>query len=154
MSDQFTEKRKRQFLDKALEGDHVHVHVFPSEKGVVLPEQLKVDPTVTLKLSRRFQGGLALKELEIVTALRFHDGYFNCHIPYAAIWGCTTESGEMQLWADNQEKIKSLMNQMVGQAAKEKDIKTEEESPSEKDPKKKTQKQKSKRTASHLKRIK
>jgi len=165
MSDEFAVKRKRQFIDKALEADHVHIHLFPTETGVVLPDYLTVDSTISLKLSRKFQGALILKDDRILVDLRFREGYFSCQIPYSAIWACTTESGEMQLWADNQEKIKLLMAQMVSTVAADKggereDPPEEEPPPAGKEPENTSKRSKrgkatrSKRDSSYLTRVK
>jgi len=56
--------------------------------------------TVTLKISRHFRGALLLHIDHIEAHLLFGDNYCECHIPYEAVWGTTSESGETTSWLE------------------------------------------------------
>ena len=88
-------KIKRMLLD-----EHVLVHLKPSYPGVDIPPHLRGAPTVTLKLSTLFRGGLDVQEDMIVAELLFNAEYYQCHIPLDAIGAVTDVSGETFFWEE------------------------------------------------------
>lgn len=88
-------KIKRLLLD-----EHVLVHLKPSYPGVDIPPHLRSAPTVTLKLSTLFRGGLEVQEDSIVAELLFNAEYYQCHIPLDAIGAVTDVSGETFFWEE------------------------------------------------------
>ena len=94
-----TDSEKREQIEDFLEGDHVLLHINPAMSGVTLPDYLTRELTVTLRISRHYQGSLDLQETKIVADLRFSGVYTTCIIPYSALWGCTSSQGEFVLWA-------------------------------------------------------
>lgn len=93
-------REKKKLIDSLLAGDHVLIHLGPQEPGVTLPVHLMSNHTVTLKLSRHFRGALTLHADHIETHLLFGQAYFQCRIPYEAIWGVTSENGETSSWLE------------------------------------------------------
>lgn len=88
-------KIKRLLLD-----EHVLVHLKPSYPGVDIPPHLRGAPTVTLKLSTLFRGGLEVQEELIVAELLFNAEYYRCRIPIDAIGAVTDVSGETFFWEE------------------------------------------------------
>ncbi len=93
-------REKKKLIDSLLAGDHALIHLGPQEPGVTLPVHLMSNHTVTLKLSRHFRGTLILHADHIETHLLFGQAYFQCRIPYEAIWGVTSENGETTSWLE------------------------------------------------------
>ena len=94
-------KEKRETLERFLGDEHALVHVAPHGEGVILPEHLTKNPTVTLKLSRYFRGKMDVAPTEVVAELLFGETYFACHIPFAAIWGMTSIRGQFLMWPES-----------------------------------------------------
>jgi hypothetical protein len=97
--DEKEEKRKR--LDQLLSGEYALVHLNGKAAQVTLPEHLSINEAVTLKLSHQFRGSLELDDDKVVTNLLFSGNYFECVIPYHAIWGVTSEAGVNYLWPES-----------------------------------------------------
>jgi stringent starvation protein B len=92
------EKGKKETINRYLIDEYVLVHVKPDTPGVTIPEHLANQPSVTLKISKFFQGILSMLEERIETELKFSGAYFKCNVPYQAIWGVTTAKGESIVW--------------------------------------------------------
>lgn len=90
--------QKKKCLDRFLEGDYLLAHLDARKTGVDLPDHLKGNPSVTLKLSYWFKGPLKIEDDKVVTELLFGETYHNCNIPLSAIWGLTSEKGERLLF--------------------------------------------------------
>jgi len=146
-------------LDRLLFDDHVLVHMDGRYAGAVLPPHLKENPSVTLKLSRNFRGGIALEKTEIITNLLFSGTYVECKIPYEAIWGATSDKGKNTLWP---ESIPSdiVMQLVAGQVKQSQAEASAEQSqaaapaPAEKPKATKAAPKKSKSKGGHLRRVK
>ena len=91
---------KRETLERLLEQDHILVYANTSAKGLVVPPHLYSAPSVTLKLSKLFRGGLWFEEEKVTSDLLFGPNYFTCEIPYASIWGVASADGDSEVWAD------------------------------------------------------
>lgn len=102
------QKSLTRFLD---DDDYVLVHLDPRNKDLFVPEHLTRDSSVTLKLSRYFRGKLEINEDVICAELLFGGEYFNCVIPFSAVWGCTSETGENIIWPEStpEEVLKNLL---------------------------------------------
>ena len=88
-------------IDSFLEEEYVLVHIDSRASGVKLPPHLMDNPSITLKLSRLFRGGIELKPSQIETDLLFGDRYFSCEIPFVAIWGATNCDGNNVIWPES-----------------------------------------------------
>lgn len=93
-------KEKQGALNKLLDGEFVLVHLNTTVEGLIIPDNLKDNETITLKLSRWFRGAMTVEDDRIIAELLFDDSYFTCIIPFSAIWGLTGEKGENLLWPD------------------------------------------------------
>ena len=91
MSDRIEKnENKIGIVRRLIEDEYLLVHIDPNKDGVVLPQHLQKKPTVTLKLSKLFRGGLAINGDTIETTLLFASDYIDCRIPLNAIWGVTS----------------------------------------------------------------
>ncbi|MCC6953735.1 MAG: hypothetical protein IT290_06430 [Deltaproteobacteria bacterium] len=89
---------KRKTFEEWLKDDHVLVHIDARHAGVIVPTHLAGNPTLSLKLSRLFQGTTDCDELGITTHLKFSGDYFQCVLPWEAVWGMTSERSQQQIW--------------------------------------------------------
>jgi len=107
-----TVKEKQVTINKLLDEEYVLVHLNPKTSGLVVPDYLLHDPSVTLKLSRYFRGELDVQEDEIVAELLFSGSYSTCKIPYTAIWGCTSQKGKNIIWPEStpDDVLKSILD--------------------------------------------
>ncbi|MCB0335957.1 MAG: hypothetical protein KDD62_06610 [Bdellovibrionales bacterium] len=87
------------------------VHLNPTTEGVTIPEHLKGDPSVTLKLSQHFRGRMHLTQNKIIAELLFQGNYFDCHIPLDAIWGCSTETDKNHVWPESMPE--NVVSQLI-----------------------------------------
>lgn len=92
---------KYKVVNALLEEEFILVHLSTEEEGISIPEKLKVQPTVTLKLSRRFRGAMELKQDRIEADLLFDGEYFSCVIPWKALWGVSTPKGMGRIWTES-----------------------------------------------------
>lgn len=89
---------KLEVLKDFLKQEYVLVHLNPKGDGVVIPDHLASDASVTLKLSRYFRGNMELTGERVTADLLFGGSYFTCIIPIDAIWSCTSEDGQNPIW--------------------------------------------------------
>jgi stringent starvation protein B len=86
------ERDKRQRLDALLADALVYVHVDARDERVQVPEHLKGEAALVLKLSHRF--GLETFDVgpvEVVASLSFGGDRFRCVLPYAAVFAYSTD---------------------------------------------------------------
>ncbi len=105
-------------------GDYALAHINTAAPGVKLPPHLCKNPSVTLKLSRLFRGGMELTHEKVVADLLFSGDYFTCVLPLPAIWGLTSEKGENLIWPESAPK--EMLEEILA-AAPETSGKTPEE---------------------------
>lgn len=96
---------KQKLINRLLLDEYALVHLDPKTAGVTLPDHLMQNEYVTLKLSRLFRGAMQVLDGEIVAELLFDDEYFNCNVPFAAIWGMTSVHGENFIWDENAPEL-------------------------------------------------
>ena len=95
-------KDKFKTIDRLLyKYEAVFIHVNTAAEGVTLPEHLRTQPSVTLKLSRLFRGALNVSEEQISAELLFSGEYFTCLLPLHAIWGVTTQDSANMVWPES-----------------------------------------------------
>src|SRR5690606_14484441 len=80
----------------------------------VVPQHLKDNPALTLKLSSLFQGKTTYDDNSITAFLKFSGDYFECSIPWKKIWGMTSNKEENTIWPED------LPRELVFQFAKAK----------------------------------
>ena len=98
MTAEVKEPDTKLLLEELLGDDHCLIHVNPTVPGVLLPDHLRKEPTVSMKLSHYFAGRVVLREDKVEAELRFGSTPFACLIPYAAIWAATSVTGELTVW--------------------------------------------------------
>ena len=87
-------------LETLLGDDHCLIHVNPSISGVIVPDHLRKEPTISFKLSHYFAGSVVLREDKVEAELRFGSSPVNCHFPYKSIWAVASITGELTIWED------------------------------------------------------
>jgi len=112
-------KEKFETLNRLLDEEYILVHVDTTVEEVTIPENLKIQPTVTLKLSRLFRGGIELSSDRILSNLLFNNNYFACVLPLKAIWGVTSEKGNNVMWPESAPK--AIMNEILANGQKKKE---------------------------------
>lgn len=81
-----------------MASDHALVHLDSRRSGVSLPAQLLNQHTVCLKLSYNFQGRTSYDDEGVTSFLRFDGNYFECIIPWTAVWGMSSADGKRYIW--------------------------------------------------------
>lgn len=87
-----------------MKGDHVLIHLDARREDVRVPEHLKEQTALTLKMSYLFQGKTEHNEEGITSYLKFSGLYQECHIPWSSIWGITSADGEQVVWPEDTPK--------------------------------------------------
>ena len=95
-----TQQDQKTTIERLLADEQVLVHINPSQPGVVIPEYLMANRTVTLRLSRFFRGQLTTNDEQIKAELLFGPNYFECCIPWNSIWGATSVREEEFVWTE------------------------------------------------------
>ena len=111
----FKDRQKLKVLDRFLQEPYALVQVSTSLEGVEIPVNLKDEPIITLSLSRNFKGALELLSDRIEADLLFGDNYYRCILPYGAILGAMSESGEQVSWRDDSEDVVANQNEAAEQ---------------------------------------
>ncbi len=96
-----TSDEKYKVLNSLLDEEYILVHLSTCAKGVVIPEYLQSEPSVTLRLSRRFVGKMTVDKDLISADLLFNGEYFTCQIPIDALWGISTPKGMGRIWTES-----------------------------------------------------
>ena len=91
---------QKRTIEKLLNDEQVLVHINPQCQGVMIPNYLFENRTVTLRLSRFFKGALSTDDDKISAELLFGQDYFSCQIPWSSIWGASSIRGEEYIWAE------------------------------------------------------
>ena len=128
---------KKKTFDEWMKDDHVLIQLDARQESVAVPENLKADAALTLKLSYLFQGRTLVDEKKITSYLLFGDQYFECIVPWTSIWGIRSCSGEQKVWSEEipkeiitkmaREKLADIGKRIFGS---KKDEKTEDETDS------------------------
>jgi stringent starvation protein B len=92
---------KKSCFEEWMKGDHVLLHLDSRKEGIVVPSQLFNNPGLTLKISYFFQGETVHDDCSICSYLRFGTNYFQCQIPWSAIWGISSSNGEQKIWPED-----------------------------------------------------
>jgi len=98
MNKTFLNRSRKKKLDALMQDDFVMVHLATKAPGLSVPDELKSETSVTLKLSFWFKGKVELKEEVIEANLSFGGSSYPCIIPYDAIWAVTSFDNKFELW--------------------------------------------------------
>ncbi len=114
----FAEKISK--FEEWIEGDHVLVHLDSRSAGVKLPDHLRDNPSLTLKLSYLFQGTTTYDEEAVTTYLKFSGDYRECVLPWSGIWGLTSADGKQMVWPKDMpnELLIAFAKQQLGAIGK------------------------------------
>ncbi len=117
---QATENTKKSLFDTWIQDDHILVHLDARKDEVMVPAHLKDQHSLTLKLSMFFQGETKADDEKISSYLRFNNEYFECIIPWNAVWGMTSDQGVQKIWEQDLPKevfhqLAKMMLQSVGE---------------------------------------
>ncbi len=144
---------KYRVIDELLVQEYTLIHVNTMMQGVVLPQHLLSQPTVTLKISRFFPKPMFLGKETVRAELMFNGGYFSCIVPWEAIWGVTSLKGEGKVWIEAVPKgVFQELAKVMPQARAKSSSPEEKPKPKTEEPAAKKKKDPSARE--HLRRIK
>ena len=105
-------RQKSRSLEKFLCEEFVLVHINPQHAEVVLPDYLRTQSTVTLKLSHHFRGQLTINREQVMAELSFKGSLTRCVIPFDAIWAMTSLKGEKLFWPEAaHEEVQKLFKE-------------------------------------------
>jgi stringent starvation protein B len=101
---QTAENTKKSLFDAWIQDDHILVHLDARKEGVSVPSHLKDQHSLTLKLSMLFQGETRTDQENITSYLKFNNEYFECILPWSAVWGMTSDQGVQKIWEQDMPK--------------------------------------------------
>lgn len=112
-------KEKYDLINKLLLDEYVLVQINTSVEGLVLPQHLTKDPSVTLKLSTLFRGGIEVTPERIEANLSFNQNLFMCIIPFTAIWSASSYKDETTVWPGSipSEQLKTILDKQISESA-------------------------------------
>jgi|GEM_PF-3522255 len=124
----FKRKRKLREFEKMIDDEYVMVNLDARAEGVIVPEGLKENAALALKLSRLFQGKMTSDDFGINVYLRFSGEYFQCVLPWDSIWSIHGSSGQNVIWNEDvpseimiqlaKEKVREFARRLVGKRTK------------------------------------
>jgi stringent starvation protein B len=139
-------EEKLSLFDEFMKGDHIMVHIDAKNQSVKVPESLKDNPSLTLKLSYHFQGEITRDEKGIYAYLKFDGNYSECILPWDKIWGITASDGQNKVWPEDMPKellvsmakqqLRNITQKIFGKKPAKKTL-DEEQIPENKEKKKK-----------------
>jgi hypothetical protein len=95
---------KRKLFNEYWDDEYVLLHIDSRNAEVIVPENLKGNFSLTLKISQFFQGETEIEDEQITSYLKFDSEYFKCVIPWDSIWGMTGASKQNKIWAEDLPK--------------------------------------------------
>ncbi len=158
------DKDKFQLFQEWIELGEVFIQLDTRRDGVAVPEHCEGQHALTLRMSMAFNYVPYATEEKISCTLKFGQNYFDCEIPWPAIWAMSVDTGnpnsaKQQLWHQDmpREAAADVARQLFKQAGQ--NIKSKlglvKDKSSEKPPEKKLEKStSSKRKPPTLRRIK
>ena len=103
MAEKRTEE-KIECFELWMRGDHVMVHLDARAEGVEVPQMHAANPSLALQLSYAFRGETTHDDSEIRSFLKFHGEYFECILPWSAIWGISSAEQDSRIWPQDMPK--------------------------------------------------
>ena len=91
---------KQAVIERLLNFEYILAFINAEVPGVVLPEHVVKEPTITLKLSFHFEGKMEILPDRVEAVLRFKGQYFSCVLPMDSIWGISTPKGSNYFWME------------------------------------------------------
>jgi hypothetical protein len=93
---------KRELMQTLISAEDVYLQLDPRRDDVVLPERLRAQPLLVLRFGLEMPvpiPDLEIGEAGVTATLSFDRIPFRCTIPWGAVFGLLTESGQGFLWA-------------------------------------------------------
>ena len=103
MAEKRTEE-KIECFELWMRGDHVMVHLDARAAGVAVPQMHAANPSLALQLSYAFRGETTHDDSEIRSYLKFNGEYFECVLPWSAIWGISSAEQDSRIWPQDMPK--------------------------------------------------
>ena len=97
-----SEKRKK--FEELMEQEFVLVHLDARKEGVSVPDNLADNASLTLKLSHAFQGETSVEDDSVKSYLKFDGQYYECVLPWDAVWGFTASDNQQAIWPEDLPK--------------------------------------------------
>ncbi len=152
-------KQKISLFEEYFKEDHLLVHLDGRDTTAQLPQTLRDNPALVLKLSALFQGTTTHDETAITAYLRFDGNYQECILPWKAVWGLTSSGGRNAVWPEDMPKelllqfvkaqLKTLGKKVLGRDA-DKELREKEKVELDQ----RAEKPKEKKKGFHLRRVK
>lgn len=142
---------KLELFDRLMQQEHILLHIDARRPGVSVPDNLASQNALSLKLSYAFQGETLRDDKQISSYLKFDGEYFNCIIPWTAVWGMSAADGKQTIWPEDVPKeillktIRAKWAELANKLTGKKSTETPSKEPTNKNKKKE---------ATHLKRVK
>lgn len=115
---------KLQTLEEWIGHDHVLLHFNSQIEGVDVPEHLRGSPDVSIKLSDLFNFPPERDQDGVKAHLKFNGQYYQCAVPWGAVWGMTGSNGKSSVWPEDmptellakvaKAKLKSIGSKLFG----------------------------------------
>jgi hypothetical protein len=93
---------KRELMQTLIAAEDVYLQLDPRHDDVVLPERLRLQPLLVLRFGLEMPvpiPDLEIGEAGVTATLSFDQAPFRCSLPWGAVFGLLTESGQGFLWA-------------------------------------------------------
>ena len=138
----FANQKKLRFFNEQINQGDVYLRLNATDPQVKVPASLGSDPLLNLKMSMAFNFQPEADETGVKATLKFSGEYFNCEIPWEAVWAITTEAGEQKLFQEDmpKEAAREMAKQMITQIGSKIFKKKSEKPKKEPEPAKKIQK--------------
>lgn len=95
------QKQKKETFEQFVSGEYVLVTLDGRSEGAEVPEHCRENARLSLKVSNYFQGAMRWDAMGITAALRFSGTYYDCRLPWHAIWLMQSASNEHKIWTED-----------------------------------------------------
>ncbi len=156
----FSQKEKYDFFNSNIDQFDILIQLNARQEDCILPSHVKGDHSLTLKMSNAFVYPPQYDRLKVVANLKFNGEYFECSIPWGAIWAMSAGDENQKLWqkdmpAEVAVSIAKDILKQAGRTIQEKlGLAKSSKETLEEEPEKKIKNTAKTKKGSHLKRIK
>jgi len=118
-----SQQEKYQLFQEWIELGEVFIQLDSRREGVAVPDQCLDQHSLTLRMSMSFNYAPYASEEKISCTLKFGQNYFDCEMPWDAVWAMSVDTGNpqssnQQLWHQDmpREAAADLARQLFKQA--------------------------------------
>lgn len=97
----FKNRKKKELIEELLSRGDIYLQVNAPMQTVLVPDHLKDNHMLSLKMSMAFNYQPQCKHPGIEVTLKFDGIYFDCKIPWDSVWGVRAESGESHIFKES-----------------------------------------------------